>query len=255
MKLVSWNLNGIRACARNGMIDWLGSKPGDVLCFQEVRAEEEQIPSEIRENTTFQHQSWFAAQRKGYSGVGIISLQKPDEIIKGLSRPEFDIEGRTLTAVFNGITVTTAYFPNSQSAGARLDYKIKFCKRIHQFCNELESKYKQPVILNGDFNIAHTEIDLARPKDNEDTAGFLPRERAWFDEFVNSGWIDSFRSLHPNKKDEYSWWSARQNARPRNIGWRIDYHAVSPSGGSKIKEAGISQDVMGSDHCPVWIKL
>lgn len=255
MKIVSWNVNGIRASVKNGLITWLQDQPGDVLCFQEVRAEPDQIPNEVTKNSDFVHQSWFAAERKGYSGVGILSRQKPDQIITGLDRPEFDVEGRCLTAVFNGLTVVTAYFPNSQSAGGRLDYKLRFCERILNFSNALETDLKQPVILNGDFNIAHREIDLARPKDNEETAGFLPRERAWFDTFLARGWIDSFRKLSPDAKDQYSWWSARQNARPRNIGWRIDYHAMSPTGDSLIKSAGISQQVLGSDHCPVWLEI
>jgi exodeoxyribonuclease III len=255
MKVASWNINGIRACAKNGFEDWISTKPADVICLQEVRAELEQIPSGITSNSHFCHQQWNAAERKGYSGVGILSHTKPDEVICGLDRPEFDCEGRVLSAVFNGFTVVTAYFPNSQSAGGRLDYKVRFCERIHQFVDELESKYRQPVILNGDFNIAHTEIDLARPKDNEETAGYLPRERAWLDRFIASGWVDSFRKTYPDATEQYSWWSARQNARPRNIGWRIDYNTVSPSGSGMIKGAGIWQEVMGSDHCPVWIEL
>ncbi len=255
MKVASWNVNGIRACTKNGFLDWLETKPVEIVCLQEVRAEPDQIPVEILTNTTYTHQHWNAAERKGYSGTSILSQTKPDLVVKGLDRPEFDCEGRTLSAVFNGVTIVTAYFPNSQSAGGRLDYKIRFCQRIHQWCFELEKTHKQPVILNGDFNIAHREIDLARPKDNEETAGYLPRERAWFDSFTKSGWVDSFRKIHPTATDQYSWWSARQGARPRNIGWRIDYHAVSPSGESQIKNAGIWQDVMGSDHCPVWIEI
>jgi len=255
MKVASWNVNGIRACAKNGFMDWLTSKPVDILCLQEVRAELDQIPSEVVNNGIYVHQAWNAAERKGYSGTGILSSVAPDKIITGLERPEFDCEGRVLTAIFAGVSVVTAYFPNSQSAGGRLDYKVRFCRRMHQYVNQLERDYRQPVILNGDFNIAHREVDLARPKDNEETAGYLPRERAWMDEFTESGWIDSFRKLHPNAVDEYSWWSARQNARPRNIGWRIDYHAVSPTGESMIKGAGIWQNVMGSDHCPVWIEI
>lgn len=255
MKIASWNVNGIRASAKSGFVEWLESKPADIICLQEVRAEPDQIPDEIRSNSTYPNQQWFAAERKGYSGVGILSTQKPDMVIRGLERPEFDSEGRCLTATFNGLTVVTAYFPNSQSAGGRLDYKLRFCHRIHQFCNHLEKLHKQPVVLNGDFNIAHREIDIARPRDNEETAGFLPRERAWFSSFVESGWIDSFRKLNPTAAEQYSWWSARQNARPRNIGWRIDYHALSPIGEKHLKAAGISQEILGSDHCPVWVEL
>ena len=253
MKVASWNVNGIRACTKNGFLDWLATKPVEIICLQEVRADVEQIPAEIIGHLHYTHQHWNAAERKGYSGVGILSQIKPELVIKGLDCPEFDCEGRVLTAVFKGFTVVTAYFPNSQSAGARLDYKVRFCERLRRFAEEFEKTYNQPVILNGDFNIAHREIDLARPKENEETAGYLPRERAWMDAFIGAGWTDSFRRFHPTATEQYSWWSARQGARPRNIGWRIDYNAVSPSGADKIKGAGIWQDVMGSDHCPVWI--
>jgi exodeoxyribonuclease-3 len=186
--------------------------------------------------------------------VGIVSLDPAEEILTGIGDAEFDVEGRTITMVTSKVILISAYFPNSQDKGKRVDYKIRFCKKIHKWAQELRTKYKRPLILCGDYNIAHEEIDLARPDSNHETAGFLPQEREWMGEFLDSGWVDSFRSLHPNEQ-RYSWWSARMKARERNVGWRIDYHCLPKEDASLILEADIQDQVMGSDHCPVTLKL
>ncbi len=249
----SWNVNGIRACTKNGFLTWFRKYPFDVVGLQEVRAMEDQIPPEILDIKDYV-KIWHLAEKKGYSGVGILSKFEPEKVHYGMGSKEFDCEGRVLTAEFKKFVFLSVYFPNSRDGGARLDYKIRFCKTLHQWLNEMK-KTKKPVILTGDFNIAHHPIDLARPDDNEETAGYLPEERTWMTEYLNSGWIDTFRHLNPNVKDRYSWWSARTRARPRNIGWRIDYFTIDKASASLIKSADIQDQVMGSDHCPVTLSL
>lgn len=254
MKIASWNVNGIRACFKKGFWEWFNDNDFDVVCLQEVRATEEQLPEELKKlDGYFAH--WFNAEKKGYSGVGIISKEEPKEVIHGMKNKKFDVEGRVITCVFKKIIVVSAYFPNSQDKGKRVKYKTEFCRAIQEFVSDLRKKKRLPVVLNGDFNVAHKEIDLARPKDNVNSAGFLPEERAWMDEFTKAGWVDTFRFLYPDLKEQYSWWSARTRARDRNIGWRIDYHVLHKKDVDHIVEAGIQDEVMGSDHCPVTLTL
>jgi exodeoxyribonuclease-3 len=254
VKLASWNVNGIRACHNANFLGWLRGSQPDLVGLQEVRAEEHQVPAEIREEPGF-HKAWFAASsKKGYSGVGVLSRVPPLRVIKGMGAPEFDAEGRAMAAEFKGLVFVSAYFPNSQDGGKRIDYKIAYCDRMLKWLEELRKETKKPVVLCGDYNIAHEEIDLARPDSNHDSPGFLPAERAWMTKFLEAGWVDTFRHLHPEKV-QYSWWSARTRARERNIGWRIDYHAIHKSDAKLIKGAEIEDDVLGSDHCPVTLKL
>jgi exodeoxyribonuclease-3 len=251
LRLASWNVNGIRACFKSGFLDWFNREGFDVVALQEVRALEDQIPPEIlRLNGISAH--WFAAEKKGYSGVGILSRKPPKRVIRGIGRPDFDVEGRVLTAEFEDFFVSSAYFPNSQDAGKRIDYKVAFCKELEIFLSEL-NKTKKPVLLTGDFNIALEDIDLARPDENHNTAGFLPREREWLGGFLKSGWVDTFRKFSPTARDRYSWWSARTRARERNIGWRIDYFTVPQFASERVKGADIQEAVLGSDHCPVTL--
>jgi len=254
MNIVSWNLNGIRACSRHGLSQWIQDNNFDVFCFQEVRALEEQIPDDVRQLSDF-HMHWFPAEKKGYSGVGILTRKKPIQVFRGLGKKEFDAEGRVIGVELDDLFIFSIYFPNSQSAGKRIDYKINFCKELHKFLNKLSKKYGKAIVVNGDFNIAHEEIDLARPDDNHKSAGFLPEERAWMGSFLEAGWIDTFRFLNPELKDRYSWWSARTRARDRNIGWRIDYHCIEKKWIDHIVHAEIHDDVLGSDHCPVSLEL
>ncbi len=254
MKLVSWNVNGIRACHKNGFLDWFHTDKPDVVGLQEVRAEEHQVPPEIA-NLPNYSKVWFPAQKKGYSGVAILSRETPSQVFRGLGDSLFDSEGRVLGVEFEKFLFFSVYFPNSQDLGARLQFKIGFCEKLEGFLNSLNRSLKKPVVLCGDFNIAHQPIDLARPKENESTAGYFPQERAWISHFLGTGWIDTFRYFFPQKENAYSWWSARLNARARNIGWRIDYHTISPGSENLLEGAGIQDKVMGSDHCPVELHL
>ena len=252
-RVASWNVNGIRACFKNGFLDWLNRSNFDVVALQEVRAEENQIPPELLSHANY-CSHWFAAQKKGYSGTGILCKRPPLKVFKGMGRPEFDAEGRVLTAEFEDLFVVSAYFPNSQDKGARIEYKLAFCEAIHHWVKSLRALNK-PVILTGDFNIAHQAIDLARPDENETTAGYLPEEREWMSGFLESGWVDTWRLQNPKKISVYSWWSARMRARERNVGWRIDYHTLHSRDQSRIISTGIECDSLGSDHCPVVLEI
>ncbi len=252
-KIVSWNVNGIRACVKNGFTQWLQTSEADFVLLQEVRADSSQIPGELANLPNYE-KFWFpATSKKGYSGTGILSRQKALKVRNGIECEDFDCEGRVLAVEFEKITIVSAYFPNSQDGGKRLPFKISFCDAIAEFLLKLR-RLGKPVVLGGDFNIAHRPIDLARPEANEDTAGYLPEERAWMEAFLNSGWVDTFRHQHPDLV-KYSWWSARTNARARGIGWRIDYNVVHESDRSRVVAADIEDQVTGSDHCPVNLLL
>jgi exodeoxyribonuclease-3 len=196
---------------------------------------------------------WACAKKRGYSGVAIYSTTEPLEV-RFLDKPEFDDEGRSLIAEYNDFSLIAAYFPNSQDAGKRLDYKLAFCDAMLRLCNSLVKKGRH-FLLCGDYNIAHTPIDLARPKENEGNAGYLPEERAWMDKFTKAGHVDTFRHFHPGETGHYSWWSYRADSRRRNVGWRIDYHCVDNAFLPKVKSSIIRPEVTGSDHCPVEIEI
>ena len=229
----------------------------DIVCLQETKARPEQLSTALLEIKSKNGESyrayWACAKRPGYSGVAIYSKVEPLDI-RPLGIGEFDDEGRVLQADFRDFTLISAYFPNSQDAGKRLGYKLGFCDAILKLCEKYR-KDKRHFILCGDYNIAHTPIDLARPKENEGTAGYLPEERAWMDSFTGAGFIDTFRHFHPGEKNHYSWWSYRANARERNIGWRLDYHGIDPEFLPFVKSSIIRPEVQGSDHCPVEINL
>ena len=251
MQLVSWNLNGIRAAIRNGFLSWFESEQPDVLCLQEVRALPGDLSSEIREPkgyTSF----WHPAVRKGYSGVATY-VKKAPQSVSALGIPEFDSEGRAQVLEYPDFTLINAYYPNSQPERARIEYKLAFCAVIQMFCNALRDSGKH-VILCGDYNIAHTEIDLARPKENVDNPGFLPEERAAMTAFLKEGYVDTFRHFCKDP-GHYSWWSYRGRARENNVGWRLDYHCVDADFMPRVKEARIWSEVTGSDHCPVSITV
>ncbi|MCL2007764.1 MAG: exodeoxyribonuclease III [Treponema sp.] len=257
MRILSWNVNGIRAVEKKGFISWMEDEGADAVCLQETKARPEQLSAElkgIRSKTGEQyHAYWASAKKAGYSGVAIYSKIKPLDV-RPLGVSEFDDEGRVLQADFEDFTLISAYFPNSQDGGKRLDYKLGFCSAIMDLCKKYRKK-KRHFILSGDYNIAHTAIDLARPRENEGNAGYLPEERAWMDTFTGAGFIDSFRHFRPGETGHYSWWSYRLNARERNVGWRIDYHGIDPEFLPKVKSSIIRPDVHGSDHCPIEITL
>ena len=252
-KIYTWNVNGIRACAKKGFLDWLKKEQPDILCLQETKAHKEQLSPEVA--TPEGYHTWFAsAKKKGYSGVAIYSKKKPKKVTVGLGIPEFDDEGRTLVADYGTFILITSYFPNSQHEGKRLPYKLAYDKALTEYCEKLRQEGKE-VIICGDFNAAHTEIDLENPKTNKKSAGFLPEERQWVSEMLALGYVDVYREQYPEENGHYTWWSYRSNARARNVGWRIDYFLTTPKIAKKVKEVTHLTDIMGSDHCPVRLEL
>ncbi len=255
IKISSWNINGIRACSKKGLDSWIAEKAGDIICFQETKANEDQIEKEIP--IYINHPKYYtfysSAEKKGYSGVAIFSsknLPKP-KIRNGFGIEEFDSEGRTLIAEYPKFILICAYFPNGGRDLKRVPYKLNYSKEMAKFIKILRKKSLKPVILAGDYNTAHNEIDLANPKANQKTTGFLPEERAWMDDFNKEGMKDVIRSLFPEQEGLYTWWTYRNNCRERNIGWRIDYFFINEESFSLIKEAYHCPEVLGSDHCPV----
>jgi len=256
MRILSWNVNGIRAAEKKGFSDWFANEAPDMLCLNETKAEPGQLSPELinpQAGKKSYRSYWACAKKKGYSGVAIYSAVEPLDV-RFMGKNEFDDEGRTLVADFDGFTLIAAYFPNSQDGGARLDYKLAFCNEMLRLCNSLVKKGRN-FILCGDYNIAHTPIDLARPKANEGNAGYLPEERAWMDKFTAAGHVDTFRHFHPGETGCYTWWAYWGAAREKNIGWRIDYHCVNGAFLPKVKSSVIRPDVTGSDHCPVEIVI
>jgi exodeoxyribonuclease III len=253
IRILSWNVNGFRAVYKKGFMDWMHKEQPDILCLQETKAEEEQITKELKDVSGYHWVFCSSQKKKGYSGVAIFSKEKPLEVAKGFGHDPFDSEGRTLVATFPGFTLCNVYFPNGKSGPERLQYKMDFYKHFQAFTTGLR-KRGQSVIVCGDVNTAHKEIDLARPKENSMISGFLPEERAWMDGFMASGFVDSLR-LFNDKPGQYSWWDMKSGARARNVGWRIDYFLVSDDLKPRIKSAFIMPEVLGSDHCPVGIDL
>ena len=254
MKLYSWNVNGLRAIHKKGFLHWFHGCSPDILCLQETKAHSTQLPEELIRIENYD--SYFSsAQRRGYSGVATYSRFATKEQHNGFGLdPRFDQEGRILHTEYEHFTLLNIYFPNGKQNEERLQFKLDFYDATLDFCESLKKKGKK-LIICGDYNTAHSEKDLARPKENESISGFLPIERAWIDKFISYGYIDVFRRLYPDRCDAYSWWSMRTAARERNIGWRIDYFFVSDNLWSSVKNADIHTNVMGSDHCPISMEL
>lgn len=252
MKITTWNVNGIRAALNKGFYDWASGYDTDVLCLQEIKALPDQVPEENRELPGYQS-IWNSAERKGYSGVASFTKVTPLEIRLGLGVPEFDVEGRVIRKKYEDFYLYNIYFPNGQRGQDRVDYKLAFYETLLNECNELHAK-GEAIIITGDFNTAHNEIDLENPKSNQKTSGFLPEERAWVTKYLENGFKDAYRELYPDKV-EYTWWTYRFKARERNVGWRLDYFLVSESLMSRVKDVQILGDVLGSDHCPVTLIL
>jgi len=251
--ICTWNVNGLRACANKGFLDWLTTSAPDVLCLQETKAHREQIPPAVAEPAGYR--TWFAsAVKKGYSGTALYARRDPVDVVLGLGDRIFDDEGRTIVADFGPFTVINGYFPNSQPEAARLDYKLAYFAAVRRRADEVRAAGKG-VVITGDFNAAHTEIDLANPKQNENNAGYLPEERSWVSTMLADGWADVFRDRHPGEKGHYTWWTYRMNARARNVGWRLDYFLVSADLVAAVDDVVILGDVLGSDHCPVSLTL
>lgn len=252
MKIYSWNVNGIRAIQKKGFIDWVTKEQPDILCIQETKANIEQLDEEIV-NIEGYYSYFNSAERKGYSGVATYTKIKPLSVKCGIGIEKFDSEGRVIITEYSEFTLLNIYFPNGQKDEERLNYKMEFYDSILDYCNDLKSQGKR-LIISGDYNTAHREIDLKNPKSNEKTSGFLPIERAWIDKFISHGYIDTFRHFYFDKV-KYSWWSYKFRAREKGVGWRIDYHFVSDNLIDNVKGAEILDGVMGSDHCPVAIYL
>jgi len=253
MQLYSWNVNGIRAATKKGFLDWFNAAKPDVLCVQEIKAMPEQIPDDVREPEGY-HTYWAPAERKGYSGVGLYSKVEPNNVQIGLGIAEYDSEGRTVIAEYDDFVFIGAYFPNGSRDHSRVPFKMAYKAAFLSYCEQQRQAGKS-VIFCGDINTAHQDIDLARPKQNKRTTGFLEEERVWFDEVMGKGYIDTFRHFYPDKEGAYAWWSNRSGARDKNIGWRIDYFFTSDDLVPRLKDATIHADVMGSDHCPISLTL
>ena len=252
MKIISYNLNGIRAAISKGFLDWLQQANPDVICLQEIKANEDQIPTTEITNAGYPYQYYFSAQKKGYSGVAILSKIKPNNVAFGNGIDHMDFEGRTIRADFDNLSVMSLYLPSGTNID-RLDHKFKFMDEFFSYITDLKIKIPN-LIIGGDYNICHQPIDIHDPIRNKNVSGFLPNERMWLDGFIKSGFIDSFRHFN-NQPHQYTWWSYRAGARNNNKGWRIDYLLASQSLQSKLKRAVILPEAKHSDHCPILIEL
>ncbi|MCH8325198.1 MAG: exodeoxyribonuclease III [Bacteroidetes bacterium] len=252
VRILSWNVNGIRAVYKKGFVEWIRSVDPDILCIQETKAREEQLPEDLKNIDNYQ--SYFCwGEKKGYSGTAIYTKEKPKNVSRKLGIEKFDNEGRILIAEYDAFTLFNIYFPNGKAKEERLQYKMDFYEAFLNHVKKLKDKGKK-IIICGDVNTAHKEIDLARPKSNEKTSGFLPEERAWIDELLANGFLDTLRMFN-DKPEQYSWWDMITRARERNVGWRIDYFFISDNLKEQTMDAFIMPEVMGSDHCPVGLKI
>jgi exodeoxyribonuclease-3 len=254
MQIISYNVNGIRAAIKKGLIEWLEAAAVDILCVQETKASPADIDISIFTSLGY-HVAWYPAQKKGYSGVAIFSKKKPDQIVYGNGFEMSDAEGRVVRVDIGDLTIVNAYFPSGTSGDERQAYKYQWLKEFSQYIEALK-KERPEIVVAGDYNIAHKEIDIHDPKGNKKSSGFLPEERAWMDQFLANGWVDSFRVIHPEATGAYSWWSQRfPSVRLNNKGWRIDYLCTTETLAKKIKNATILPEVKHSDHCPILVAL
>ncbi|MBR6521969.1 MAG: exodeoxyribonuclease III [Oscillospiraceae bacterium] len=249
MRFISWNVNGLRACVQKGFMDFFNGIDADFVCLQETKLQPEQISLD----TPGYEQYWFSAEKKGYSGTAIFAKHKPISVVNGIGDHKYDCEGRTITLEYEDFYLVTCYTPNSQDGLKRLDYRLDWERDLRLYLMKLDAQ--KPVILCGDLNVAHEEIDLKNPKTNHFSAGFSDEERGAMTELLSSGFTDSFRWLYPDLTGAYSWWSFRSAARARNAGWRIDYFIVSDRLRDNISKAYICSEILGSDHCPVGLDL
>lgn len=253
MRIISYNVNGIRAAIKKGFIDWLKTDPADVVCVQETKAVQGDVDTRVFEALGFHHY-WFSAQKKGYSGVAVFTKIKPENVVYGNGYKESDNEGRVIQLDFKDFKLINAYFPSGTSGDERQQFKYEWLKELSDWLKKIKKKNPN-LILCGDYNIAHNEIDIHDPKGNKNTSGFLPEEREWMTRFFESGWVDTFRAFHP-EPHRYSWWSQRfPSVRLNNKGWRIDYINATESLKKNLKNAEIYPDVKHSDHCPVYLEI
>lgn len=254
MKIISWNVNGIRAVYKKDKWNWLMKEKPDIFCLQETKARPEQLPEELRNPDGYTSYFDFPKEKKGYSGVAIYTRVKPDKVEYVMGNPTLDNEGRLVAAYYDKFVLVNVYFPNGGGGPVRLQYKLDFYKEFLKYINKLVKQGKS-VIFCGDVNTAHQAIDLARPKENEENTGFLPIERAWLDEVVKHGYVDIFRQKNPEKTGAYTYWDQKTFARDRNVGWRIDYFFLSSDIVKKVKNVAIRDDIFGSDHCPIELDI
>jgi exodeoxyribonuclease-3 len=252
MKLYCWNVNGIRAATQKGFLDWFNKTEPDILCLQETKANKDQLEDNIAQPDGY-HAFWNSAEKKGYSGTVTYSKKEPQRIKYELGIDEFDGEGRVIETEYKDFVLFNIYFPNGKRDLSRVKYKLDFCDVVLDRCETLKKEGKN-LIICGDYNTAHKEIDLKNWKSNQKTTGFLPEERAWIDKFINHGYVDTFRHFDP-EPDNYTWWSYMGNARQKNVGWRIDYFFVNEKIVSNLKDGFILPDVQGSDHCPIGVEV
>ena len=252
MKIISYNVNGIRAALKKGFIDWLKSANPDVICLQEIKAQEDQLDLSVFEAVGYTYNYWFSAQKKGYSGVAILSKTQPNNVVFGTGIESMDFEGRNIRADFDGVSVMSLYLPSGTNL-ARLEHKLEYMDLFQDYINTLKKEVPNLVIC-GDYNICHEAIDIHDPVRNKNVSGFLPEERAWMTEFLNNGFVDAFREFN-TEPHNYSWWSYRANSRANNKGWRLDYTLVAQPLQEKLKRAVILSEAVHSDHCPVLVEL
>lgn len=252
MRILSYNVNGIRAALSKGLADWMAQENPDVLCLQETKAQLDQIPQTLFEDMGYKGY-FVAAEKKGYSGVGILTKKEPDAVYYGMQNEKYDCEGRVIRADFGNLTVVCVYIPSGTTGDVRQTFKMEFLADFEQFITQLRAE-RPNVVVCGDYNIAHKPIDINHPERQVGVSGFLPEEREWLTQFIETGMIDSFREFDDHA-EQYSWWTYRMGARKRNAGWRIDYHLVSAPLRSSLVGAGIMQEVVHSDHCPVWVEI
>ncbi len=250
--IISYNVNGIRAAINKGLLDWIKEVKPSMLCIQETKAQPDQVDLSSLKRMGY-NDYWHSAEKKGYSGVLILAERKPDRVIIGMNTKDYDSEGRLIRLDYGDVSVLNVYIPSGTTGDIRQDFKMKFLDDFLTFLNDLKQE-RPELLVCGDFNIAHREIDIHNPVSNKNTSGFLPEERAWVDKFLESGFVDSFRYKYPDNV-KYSWWSFRANARSKNLGWRLDYHMVTEPMKARIKDAGIINEAEHSDHCPVWVNL
>ncbi len=254
MKIVSWNVNGLRAVERKGLLKpFFQRLSPDIVLLQEIKAKKEQLSDEVKNIKRYYSYFNSPKNKAGYSGTAIYSIKKPKKVICGMGNDKYDDEGRIITAFYENFIVCNIYFPNGGQGPHRLKYKLEFYEEFLDYINKLNEI--KPVVWGGDVNTAHEEIDLTRHKENQNNTGFLPEERAWLDEVVASGWVDTFRYFYPEKSNVYSYWDMKTRSRDRNVGWRIDYIFISQSLTPLLKKASIHNNIFGSDHCPVSIEL
>ena len=251
-KIFSYNVNGVRAALNKGLADWLLTEKPDILCIQESKAQKEQVDTGIFQKVGYSDY-WYSAEKKGYSGVIILSREQPDHVEYGMGIDEYDLEGRVIRADYGDWSFLNVYIPSGTTGDVRQDFKMMFLERFLEYLGQLR-KERPMLMVSGDFNIAHREIDIHNPVSNKNTSGFLPEERAWVDKFLESGFVDTYRHMNPDVVG-YSWWSFRSNARAKNLGWRLDYNMATSELATRIAGAGIMPEVHHSDHCPAWVEL